>query len=97
MNEFIEFAKAFGPGGGLVGMLGLAIYLILTGRLWPRNTVDELLTQARSETQVWRDAYEKSETARTEQGAQLAELVEHSRVTIQLLRGLPRKPDTRDS
>ncbi|KPC96252.1 hypothetical protein ADL27_04635 [Streptomyces sp. NRRL F-6602] len=72
--------------GGAVALLTLVVLMVLTGRLVPRRTYDDLL----KERDTWRDAHTLSESARTRDAAQTQELLELSRVSVHALQALPR-------
>jgi hypothetical protein len=58
-------------------LLGLAVLLLMTGRLVPRST---LLDKSKEATQ-WREAYESEREARASSDAQTVELLEVSKTT----------------
>lgn len=66
-------------------LAGLCVLLILTGRLVPRRTVEDI-THDRDE---WRAAHRISEAARAEAASQVEELLEHARTTDAFMRSLP--------
>lgn len=59
------------------GLLGLAIFLLLIGRIVPRST----LVEKTREAERWRAAYEAEREARTTSDAQTAELLELAKTT----------------
>lgn len=65
-----------------MAMLLLAMWLVLTGRIVPKQTMDDAL-----------DAAKLSEQARMELTQQVAELMEHAKTTNHLLRSLPNLRD----
>lgn len=82
---------AIGPWG-LVTMFVVAV---LTGQLQPKILVergdqllDQALTRKDQEAAAYRAAWEISEKARTEQGAQLTALLESVRTTEELIRAI---------
>ncbi|MFJ1900549.1 hypothetical protein [Streptomyces sp. NPDC088115] len=72
--------------GGAVALLALVVLMVLTGRLVPRRTYDDLL----KERDTWRLAHTESEAARTSERAQTQELLELSRTSAHALQALPR-------
>lgn len=76
--------EALGPAA----LAGIAVLLILTGRLVPRATYRD----AQEERDKWRQAHAVSEHARELQSAQLGELLENSRTTVAFVRAIPRGP-----
>lgn len=82
----------FGGIGGIplgtltpAGLLAIVILLIAFGKLVPRRTLEDVITD-RNE---WRAAHQVSEQARVELQQQVAELLEHSRTMDSFLRALP--------
>lgn len=72
--------------GGAVALLTLVVLMVLTGKLVPRRTYDDLL----KERDTWREAHTVSEAARTSERAQTQELLELSRTSAHALQALPR-------
>jgi len=62
-------------------LLGVAILLLLFGRLWTNSAYQEKCR----ESERWRKAYETSEKARAISDAQSAELLELGRATYAML------------
>ncbi|WP_432091841.1 hypothetical protein [Streptomyces sp. NRRL F-5630] len=69
---------------GAVALLTLVVLMILTGRLVPRRTYDDLL----KERDTWREAHTVSEEARAMERAQTQELLELGRTSAHALTGL---------
>ena len=59
------------------GLLGLAILLLLFGKIVPRSTLQDKI----EECNRWREAYEKERDARALADAQTAELLELAKTT----------------
>lgn len=76
--------------GGAAGLVTLIVVLILTGRLVPRRTYEDM----REERDTWRAAHKVSEEARHLEQEHTGELLELSRTAIPLLRALPNPPLT---
>jgi hypothetical protein len=72
---------AYGP----TALVGIAILLILTGKLVPRRTYDDVI----HDRDEWRAAHRISETARAVAADQVEELLEHARTTDSFIRALP--------
>jgi hypothetical protein len=77
------------------GIVVLGIWLILTGRLVPRSSVDSLradwnerLDSKEVQVQDWKQAYFRSVDIETAQGKQIDELLEHSRATAYFIQTL---------
>ncbi|QBI56763.1 hypothetical protein [Streptomonospora litoralis] len=73
---------------GLTGLVSIGVVMILTGRLVPRSTVQEMRHERDARLSDLRAAYDASEEARRIQGEQLGELLETSRTNAELLEGL---------
>lgn len=65
-------------------LLSIVVLMILTGRLIPRRTYDDMM----HDRDEWRAAHRISETARVESVSQVDELLEHSRTTSGVLDAL---------
>jgi hypothetical protein len=103
-NDWVSGALQLAPGGGLVGLVTLAVLAVWRGWLVPRGTLDLLNASAAREIQgyrerlddskirenEWKAAYGASEEARRVQAGQLAELLELAKATDAVLRALPR-------
>lgn len=73
---------------GAVALLALVVLLILTGRLVPRRTHEDLI----AERDNWRAAFLESEAARKVEHEQTGELLEMARLGGSLLTALPSPP-----
>lgn len=65
-------------------LLGLAVLLLLTGRLIPRRTYDDL----KKDRDDWKAAHQKSEETRGQLVGHMTVMVEQAKVTESLLRSL---------
>jgi hypothetical protein len=68
-------------------LLGLAVLLLLTGRLIPRRTYDDM----RQDRDHWREAHSESEALRAEMQGTLKPLLESAHTSEALLRSLSPK------
>ncbi|MET9222304.1 hypothetical protein ABZX65_26560 [Streptomyces sp. NPDC003300] len=71
--------------GGAVGLLALVVLMVLTGRLVPRRTYDDLLR----ERDTWRETAQAAEEVTRVQQRQVGELLELSRTAGHVLTSLP--------
>jgi hypothetical protein len=85
--------------GGFGALVGLGVWLVLTGRLVPRSTLkdlrqdrDDRVAEAKAEAQVWRDAYESAKRANEALAVQLHQMLEVGHTTSSVLRSLPSPP-----
>ena len=76
--------------GGAAGVLLVAIWLVLTGRIVGTKTVDRFVAAAERRESAWQTAYLKAEEARSLQAQQIAELLDLARTTDAVIRALPR-------
>lgn len=83
MSEIFGFNPS---DAGAAALLVLVILLILTGRLVPRRTHEDAL----SDRDNWRQAYLESEKARAVEHDQTGELLEMARLGGHILTALPR-------
>lgn len=70
---------------GAVALLTLVVLFILTGRLIPRRTHEDVL----ADRERWRQAYLQSEAARQLEHEQTGELLEMARLGGHILTALP--------
>lgn len=82
-------AELFGVNvaeGGTTALLAVVVLMVLTGRLVPRRTYDDL----KEDRNDWRTAHGKVAGALDEAVRQNSELTELSRTGVHLLDSLPR-------
>ena len=79
-------------GGGLAGLLTLAVWLILTGRLVPASMVDKIVQAKDAEISRLAEAHALEVQRGDLQAQHLGELLDYARTADQLIRSLPR-PD----
>lgn len=72
--------------GGAVALLALVFLFVLTGKLVPRRTHEDVLVDRDN----WRKAYLNSEAARQVEHEQTGELIEMARLGGNVLAALPR-------
>ncbi|MFG2532818.1 hypothetical protein [Streptomyces sp. NPDC048516] len=73
--------------GGAVALLAVVVLMVLTGRLIPRRTYDDM----REERNTWRDAHTESEAARAEERDQNRQLMELAHTAGHVLDSLPKR------
>ena len=81
--------------GGAIGVLVLVVFFIISGRLRPNRSVQEVrqdrddrLAECREQTQLWREAYELSEHARERQEALLRDVLDAVRTSASVLEAI---------
>jgi len=96
VNDAQQVAAAAGPWIALLGVLVAGLRAIIRGGLVPGSTVDRItaqwearLAESHERELLWRQAYERTEKARTIDASQLGELMILVRTTEALLRALP--------
>lgn len=85
---------------GFATLLSLAIWSIITGRLVPRSTVDDIradrdsqLASKEAEKQEWREAYLLTDAALGELVAQNQKLLESAETSNHLLKAIKARAD----
>lgn len=73
--------------GGAVALLAVVVLMVLTGRLIPRRTYDDM----REERNTWRSAHSESEVARAEERDQNRQLMELAHTAGHVLDSLPKR------
>ena len=73
---------------GPAALVAIAVLLVLTGRLVPRRTYDDM----KHDRDEWRASHRLSEQARLEQAGQLDEMLELGRTTTAIVRASYREP-----
>lgn len=84
---FEQYMPAIGIGGW-GGLIAIAVWLMFTGRLLPRSTVDLLLLKAGEEAARWREAYENSEKARELDRQTAMKALEGTQTTAHVVKAL---------
>ncbi|MFI1161349.1 hypothetical protein [Streptomyces sioyaensis] len=79
--------------GGAVALLAVVVLMVLTGRLIPRRTYDDL----KEERDTWRTAHVESEAARAAERDQNHELLEMARTAGHVLDSLPKRGEVQPS
>lgn len=98
-GPFWGVLASYGPGTAIIGILTLIlaafVRAVLTGRLVPRQTVEDLrqdrnerVGEIAGERDLWREAYQTSEQTRQIVAAQLEKLVQQGGITNELLTSL---------
>lgn len=80
------------PSIGATGLLALVVIMILTGRLVPRSTFEDLRADKDKQIEVWRSAYETSMSAQDVQREQITALLEAAKTTTHVIQSLPVAP-----
>ncbi|MEW1754185.1 hypothetical protein [Streptomyces angustmyceticus] len=79
--------------GGAVALLAVVVLMVLTGRLIPRRTYDDM----KEERDSWRTAHVESEVARTEERDQNRQLLELAHTAGHVLDSLPKRGEVQPS
>ncbi|MFE7461710.1 hypothetical protein ACWFMI_23310 [Nocardiopsis terrae] len=75
-------------GVGLTGVVTLGMVMILTGRLVPKSTVEEMRAERDARLAEMKAARDAEREAGQVRDQQITELLENSRATVQLIDGL---------
>jgi hypothetical protein len=86
----MEWTQMLTPALGPVGLLGVVVILILTGRLIPKTGVDERLADKDKQITTWQKAYEGALAVQEVQRAHITELLDATRTTTHVIQALPR-------
>lgn len=93
----MEWTAMLTPSIGATGLLAVVIVMILTGRLVPKSTIDDLRADKDKQIEVWRAAYETSMSAQEVQREQISALLEASKTTTNVIQALPVYSNERSS
>lgn len=85
----MEWTTMLTPSLGATGLLAVVVVLVLTGRLVPRSTLDDLRTDKDKQIELWRTAYETSMSAQDVQREHISALLEATRTTTHVIQSLP--------
>lgn len=96
MEAVFALAKQFGPAAIMAGLLGAFIWAVLTGRLVPRSTLEDVradrdarLTEIRKELEDWRTFGMATQQTNQILARQVDELGEVGRTAKQVIQALP--------
>lgn len=78
------------PSLGAAGLLAAVVVMVLTGRLLPKTSVDERLSDKDKQIETWRTAYERGLEVQDEQRKLLTALVEANETATKVLQAIPR-------
>jgi hypothetical protein len=79
--------------GGAAGLLGAVAWLVYTGRLIPKSVVDQMLSVKNDELSNLRAGYNAEKERNQLLTEQVGELMELSRVTVGIVRAIPKAKD----
>ena len=79
----------WGPDAVIIALLASCVWAVITGRLVPRSTLDDM----RQDRDYWREAHTTSEGTRSIMAQQVQKLLENSEVTNQVLTSLKKAAD----
>lgn len=77
------------PSLGATGLLAVVVVLVLTGRLVPKSTLDELRADKDKQIEIWRTAYDTSMSAQEVQREHISALLEAAETTTHVIQSLP--------
>lgn len=85
----MDWTHVITPSLGATGLLAVVVILVLTGKLVPRSTVDDLRSDKDKQIDLWRTAYETSMSAQEVQREHISALLEATRTTTHVIQSLP--------
>lgn len=85
----MDWTAMLTPTLGATGLLAVVVILVLTGRLVPKSTVDELRTDKDKQIEIWKTAYETSVTTQEVQRGHITALLEANRAATNVIRAIP--------
>lgn len=86
----MDWTAVLTPSLGAAGLLSGVVVLVLTGRLLPKSSVDEMRADKDRQIDTWRTAYERALEVQDEQRRHITELLEATRTTTHVIQSLPR-------
>jgi hypothetical protein len=85
----VDFLTGITIGDAGAGALVFIVVLLLfTGRLVPRSTVDAIIAEKQGQTDMWKEAAQRSEATVIEQVKQINALIENSKTTVHVIESL---------
>lgn len=89
----MDWTTALTPSLGAAGLLAAVVIMVLTGRLQPKDSVDQRLADKDKQIEIWHTAYERAMEIQAEQRTQLTALVTANETATKVLQALPRAVD----
>lgn len=93
----MDWTAVLTPSLGATGLLAGVVILILTGRLVPKSTVDELRSDKDRQIEIWRTAYDTSMSAQEVQREHISALLKATETTTHVIQSLPVHHNERNS
>lgn len=85
----MDYTALLTPSIGATGLLAVVVILVLTGRLVPKSTVEDLRADKDKQIEIWRTAYETSMSAQEVQREHISALLEAAETTTHVIQALP--------
>lgn len=85
----MDWTAMLTPSIGSAGLLAVVVIMILTGRLVPRSTLDDLRADKNAQIETWKTAYERAMAGEEQQRSHVRTLLEANRTTTQVIQALP--------
>lgn len=85
----MDWTAALTPTIGATGLLAGFVLAILTGRLVPKASLDDLRADKDKQIEIWRTAYETSMATQEVQRQQLSALIDANRTTTRVIQAIP--------
>lgn len=77
------------PSLGATGLLAVVVVMVLTGRLVPKSTLEDLRADKDKQIDTWRTAYERALQVQDEQRQHVTTLLDANRTTTHVIQALP--------
>lgn len=90
----LDVIAPFVAPGGAVGLLFAVAWLVFDGKLTPERTLDKILAVKDRELATVQAGYDAERARNEELSRQVNELMELSRVTVGIVKAIPRARDT---
>lgn len=84
----MDWTAILTPTLGATGLLAVVVLMVLTGRLVPRASLEELRADKDKQIDTWRTAYERALEVQDVQRGHIRELMEANRTTTDVIQAV---------
>lgn len=84
----MDWTAIITPTIGATGLLAVVVLMVLTGRLVPRASLEELRADKDKQIDTWRTAYERALEVQDVQQGHIRELMEANRTTTNVIQAV---------
>lgn len=85
----MDWTAVLTPSLGATGLLAAVVIMILTGRLVPVRTLEDLRRDKDDQIKTWKTAYERAMAGQDLQREHITALLEANRTTTHVIQALP--------